>query len=88
MQDRSHERGATSRRWRILRTSLVGLAALLCDNTILVNYVILSATDIYALLFCALAVSAMTRERQNLVETHSADVDDANFERRRARQGD
>ena len=30
----------------------------------------------------------VARERQDLVETHSADVDDANFERRGARQGD
>ena len=43
----------------------LGLAALLCDNTILFNYVMLSATDIYALLFCALSVWAMTRERPN-----------------------
>ncbi len=41
----------------------LGLAALLWDNAILVNYVEKSATDIYALLFMALAALAVTRGR-------------------------
>jgi hypothetical protein len=41
----------------------MGLAALMCDNTILFNYVERSATDIYALLFMALAALAVLRGR-------------------------
>ncbi len=41
----------------------LGLAALMCDNTILVNFVTKSATDIWALLFCILAVRAVLRDR-------------------------
>ncbi len=44
----------------------LGLAALLCDNTILVNYVQKSATDVWALLLSALAALAVTRGRANL----------------------
>ena len=41
----------------------LGLAALLCDNTILYNFVMKSGTDIWALLFCILAVRAVLRDR-------------------------
>jgi hypothetical protein len=51
------------------RLARLGLLGLLCDNTILVNYVEHSATDIFALLFCALAVLAFQRGRENLAAT-------------------
>ena len=44
----------------------LGLAALLCDKAILFNYVTKSATDIWALLFCILAVRATLRDRPTL----------------------
>ena len=45
------------------RLARLGLAALLCDNAILVNYVEKSATDVFALLFMALAALAVLRGR-------------------------
>ena len=48
------------------RLARLGLAALLCDNTILFNYVEKSATDVFALLACAGAALAAQRGRPGL----------------------
>ena len=48
------------------RLARLGLAALMCDNTILFNYVEKSATDVFALLACASAALAAQRGRLGL----------------------